>query len=220
MTDDTRLRQAYARLVAEPRAESRATCPSGERLLAVVEREGAEATRLETMEHVMQCAACRRDLELLRAAVAAATEAGGMRPDAHARPMGGRRPFPMRTLAAAAGIVFVVGVGIIVRDRGDGRDEDGTPRFRSTGRPQLTLVPPVTSADGSVLLQWRSVPHAVQYRVDVFDAGGRTVATATGKDTTFTLGASAAREDSIRYVVTAVQADAGEVTSVPGMVRP
>lgn len=216
MSDDTRLRHAYERLVAEPRAEARAACPSGEALLAVVERAGAEEARLLTMEHVMQCAACRRDLELLGAALTAATEAGAHRPaDTVVRPIRERRQFPMRALAAAAGIVFVIGVGVIGR-RGD--DGTGTPRFRSTGRPRLTLVDPVTAADGSVLLQWRSVPNTVHYRIEVFDAAGRTMTTATVSDTTFTLGASPARGDSLRYVITAVQADAGEVTSVPGPV--
>lgn len=221
MTDETSLRDAYERLVADPRAEARAACPSGEALLTVVEREGTEVARLATMEHVMQCAACRRDLALLRGAVAAATEAAAGRvQDATVRPITSRRRFPMRAIAAAAGIVFVVGVGAIVRGRGDGRGETGTPRLRSPGRPQLTLVPPVTTADGSVLLQWRSVPNTVQYRVDVFDAAGRTVTTATVADTAFTLGATAARGDSLRYVITAVQADAAEVTSVPGPIRP
>ena len=221
MTDDASLRLAYARLVASPRADARSACPSGEALLAVVERAGPEEARLATMEHVMQCAACQRDLDLLRAALVAATEAGAAGAGAATvRPLGRRPRFPMRTFAAAAGIVVVVGVGAIVRIRGDGADAPDTPRLRSAGRPQLTLVPPVTTADGSVLLQWRSVPNTVQYRVDVFDAAGRSVTTATVPETTFTLGAAALRGDSLRYVVTAVQADAGEVTSVPGPVRP
>lgn len=221
MTADTSLRRAYERLVTAPRPEARAACPGGEALLAVVERDGLEAARLASMEHVMQCAGCRRDFELLRAAIAAATEAGaGQAGGATVRPITSARRFPMRGVAAAAGIMFVIGVGAIVRGRGDGAEGTGTPRLRSSGRQQLTLVDPVMSADGSVVLRWRSVPNTVQYRVDVFDAAGRTLTMATVSDTTFTLGASSMGGDSLRYVITAVQADAGEVTSVPAPVRP
>jgi hypothetical protein len=222
MTDDTSLRTAYEELIAARATVTggRAACPSAEALFEVVERQGAEEARLVTMDHVMQCATCRQELDLLRAARAAAREtAAGGPASASVAPITSARRFPVRTLAVAAGLVFVVGVGVIVRGGGDAPDE---PRLRGGERQRLTLVPPVGTPDGGMLLRWRSVPNTLQYRVEIFDGAGRSVTSANVADTSFTLAPATlgAAQRDLRYVVTAVQANAAEVTSVTTPLNP
>ena len=82
MNDDA-LRRSYARHLADRGVSGRERCVPPEALLAVLERSGNDAARLATLDHVGACAACARDLDLLRAvytmtsAGLAAAEAGG-----------------------------------------------------------------------------------------------------------------------------------------------
>src|SRR5689334_7232484 len=115
MTDEERLRVAYGELLAARAPAGRDGCPPPEALLRLVERQGPEDARLATLDHVLGCTWCRSELDLLRASVSAASTVGGE----PARASHGVRGVPFRALALAAGIVVVIGVGVIARDRED-----------------------------------------------------------------------------------------------------
>jgi len=51
-------------------------CPAPESTLALVQRQGGEPERIDTLEHVMACGACHREYQWLAAVQEAAVEAG------------------------------------------------------------------------------------------------------------------------------------------------
>lgn len=210
MTDDAALRDAYRELLAAREPHDRSTCPSPDALLAVVERSGGEATRLATLDHVMSCAACRRDFDLLRTAAASAREAEAGDGTPTLRVLrgrgGGARHFPMRQLAVAAGLVMAVGVGVLTMRPGMRQ-----PLLRGDEHT-VVLLAPEQRPDGSALLRWRTLPGAAAYRVEVFAPDGRTVAADTVNDSTFVLPA-AETSPELRWMVTALHGDGHEVRS-------
>ena len=217
MMDDGRLRDAYAELIAARAPVDRGACAAPEALLALVEREGDEAVRLATLDHVMGCARCREELDLLRAAAAASAQAAGA---SSSDPSGRRRRseprWPTRPLAIAAGIILVIGVGVITR-----RGDDGASRLRG-GDSSLALLAPERASDGGMLLRWRSIGGAPRYRVEVYTPSGTTVAEGIVTDTTFVVGPASlgGRPDTLTWMVTALRADGGEVRSAPGRIAP
>jgi hypothetical protein len=220
MTDDRMLRDAYAELIAVRAPASCEGCPPPEALLALVEREADEDTRLATLDHAMGCAHCRGELDLLRAATDASTQVGGgastfgLADGSHRR----ARRWPVRPLAIAAGIVVVIGVGVISRNSGDGPSQ-----LRGGEAPlPLPLLGPERSSDGGVLLRWRSVADAPRYRVEVYGSSGATVAEGVVSDTTFTVSATmlSGRPDTLSWMVTALRSDGGEVRSQLGRITP
>src|SRR5688500_9109511 len=100
MTDDE-LRDAYARAMAARTSTTRTGCPRPDALVALVRRDGPEATRLETLDHTMACAACRQEFELLRAIDAGERRASGPA----VLPFRWQRPL---ALAIAASLVLAV----------------------------------------------------------------------------------------------------------------
>src|SRR5918911_1340273 len=64
---EERLRELYARALEAREPAQREQCPPPEALLALARREGPEAERLATLDHVMACARCRPEFDLLRA---------------------------------------------------------------------------------------------------------------------------------------------------------
>lgn len=219
MTDDAALRDAYRELTAARAPSDRSACPAPEALLAVVEKQGDDASRLATLDHVMRCAACRRDFDLLRAAAASANEAGGdeasglhvVRGSA-----GATRRLPWRSLAVAAGLVVAVGVGMLTW-----RPGTQPPLLRGDAHT-VVLLSPEGQADGSALLRWRTVPGAAAYRVEVFAPNGRTVVADTVSDSTFVLpaAASAGNAEPLRWMVTALHGDGYEIRSRAERVTP
>ena len=75
MSDD-RLRELYAIAQAGRSAGAGGEHPAPEAIAALVRREGPEEARLATLDHVMSCADCRRDFDLLRAVERAGVESG------------------------------------------------------------------------------------------------------------------------------------------------
>jgi len=212
MTDDAALRDAYRELMVAREPRDRRTCPTPEALLAVIERQGDEAARLATLDHVMSCAACHRDLDLLRAASVAAEQTSAPATPALHVVRGGRssaRRFPLRSLAVAAGLVVAVGVGMLTWHPGTRK-----PLLRGDEHT-VVLLAPEHHADGSMLLRWQTVPGAAAYRVEVFAPNGRTVVADTVSDSTFVLPASAgaAGGEQLRWMVTALHGDGHEVHS-------
>jgi len=216
MTDDATLRDAYRELMVAREPRDRTACPAPEALLAVVDRTGDDPTRLATLDHVMGCAACRRDFDLLRtAAVSAEQVAAGEKPALHVVRGGGHsaRRFPLRNFAVAAGLVVAVGVGLLSWHPG-GRQ----PLLRGEANT-VVLLAPESRPDGSALLRWRMVSGAAAYRVEVFAPNGRTVSADTVSDSTFVLPASEV-SDQLRWMVTALHGDGHEIRSRAERVRP
>lgn len=217
--DDAALREAYRELLDARAPRDRGACPAPESLLAVIEREGDEATRLGTLDHLMRCDACRRDFDLLRTAAASAREAeaaesAGEPPALHVvRGGGAPRRFPLRSLAVAAGLVIAVGVGMLSWPPGT------RPPLLRGDEHTVVLLAPEPRADGGALLRWRAVPGAAAYRVEVFDANGRTVVADTVRDSTFVLPAGAVNQQ-LRWMVTALHGDGHEVHSRAERVGP
>jgi hypothetical protein len=219
MTDDAALRDAYRELTAARAPRDRSACPAPEVLLAVVERQGGEATRLAPLDHVMSCAACRRDFDLLRTAATSANDAsvdGAAGLHVVRGGAGAPRRLPWRSLAVAAGLVVAVGVGMLTWRPGTQQ-----PLLRGDSHT-VVLLSPEEHADGSALLRWRTVPGAVAYRVEVFAPDGRTVVADTVSDSTFVLPAAAGAGDAeqLRWMVTALHGDGHEVRSRAERVAP
>jgi hypothetical protein len=180
MTDE-RLQRIYAEVLARRASTDRVACPAPEALLALVERAGAEAERLHTLDHVMSCGACRSEFELLRAVAGAGAD----------RTRSTWRSW-RRWAALAAAITVIAGVGLVTRwvER-----QNETEVMRGTDAPGVALLTP---ADGASLpadrrLAWRAVPGAARYTVEILDADDRAVYATGTPDTVIAL------PDSIRF---------------------
>jgi hypothetical protein len=82
VSDDERLRQLYQRSMtsADRDGERPANgCTSREDLALLASGDGDEARRLAILDHVMTCADCQRELDLVRAAGSAARDVGTQR---------------------------------------------------------------------------------------------------------------------------------------------
>ena len=138
-------------------------------------RQGSEESRLATLDHVMSCADCRSELDLLRSIELAGAEAG-----AAARP--GRRWLAPVALAASVLLAVVIG-----RYALPGTSESDV--VRSGERERLTLLAPPTQATtgAPLLFAWHSIPGASRYRLEVMNAGGAVVLEAQTADTAILL---------------------------------
>ena len=168
MSED-RLRRLYSAAVAG-RAPAEGH-PAPEAIGALARREGSEADRLATLDHVMGCGECRRDFNLLRTVHRAGVESGV----ASSRE---RRSWFM-PMALAASLLLAVGIG---REALRVRSED-TTRGHETGA--VTLVHPgADAAAGEALtFAWRPVAGAQRYELELLDAEGNVVASAATGDT-------------------------------------
>lgn len=166
---DAELRSAYARALAARGSMERAGCPAPEAIQALVERTAPESDRLTTLDHVMQCAPCRAEFELLRVLRQAA-------------PRARRFALPPQWLAAAAAVVLVVTSTIVWR-----MSDASDPVIRA-GRDGVPLIAPagVVTAEEARTLIWNAVPEATRYAVEVFAGDSVRYATEV-RDTTLTL---------------------------------
>jgi hypothetical protein len=170
---DARLRAAF-RAVADTRPVSeRVSCPAPELLLELVERRGAEEARLETLDHVMSCGACRREVDLLRTAVSAAEETMPQQRRA--------TTFPTRWMAIAATVVVAAGIGLVWQLR------DREAPFVMRGGGQLALHEATRTTTGDALVAWRPATGARSYDVTVLDETGVELANRRVSDTTLVL---------------------------------
>ena len=200
-TNDERLRLAY-RASLEARAHaSRGSHPEPEALVAVAERSGSEAVRLEVLDHVMSCSTCSRDLDLLRASLAAA----GM-----PRQRTWFRSPSVGIMAIAATLLLVAGVKLFLTSG----DLETGPRLR--GAAAVSTYPVRWLPAGAAGLAWHPVADASSYRLEVIDAAGVAVVDSTMRDTTFVLFDSAARNRrGLTWTVTATLGDGSAVSSLP-----
>lgn len=158
--------------------------------MAAATRRDNRSDRLSLLEHIAQCASCRRDFDLLRTVVDTRVGRWWLNPAV---------PLTAATLLALA--VW------------------GGRRFADPGavhgpRPAPTPYPGAPSSD-SVHLAWRPVDGAARYKVEVFAPGGRLLTAAETRETTLTLPwASTTRGADNRLMVRAYLPD-GKVIETP-----
>jgi hypothetical protein len=168
--NEERLRRAYAAAV-----ESGAVAPAGrhatpEAIAALARREGSEAERLATLDHVMSCRECRTDFDLLRSIEQAGAEIGAART--------GRRRTWLVPTALAATLLIAVGVGRMLLKPGDDLTRGG-----EAGALTLFQPGPEAVAGDSLTFSWSPAPGARTYALEVLDAGGSVVLMAEVPDT-------------------------------------
>ncbi len=161
---DERLRDLYAAALATGRVRGTEPHPSPEALAALARREGPEAARLATLDHVMSCADCQRDFALLRGVERAGTERA-------------RRGWFLPT-ALAASLLLAIGIGRSVL-----QSRDDTTRGDASA---VTLVHPgpEAAAGDSLAFVWRPVPGVRRYELELLDTGGAVALSAATTDTT------------------------------------
>ena len=173
--NDARLRELYQRTRG---ARGRERCVAPEAMLAVLRREGPEEQRLEALDHVMGCSACRSEFELLRSieqAGAGMTE--GVRP-AFAR-LAPKLAIP---LALAASLILVITVGQRLRS------PEGADVERGITNGVTLLEPPSEIEAGtSLTFAWKPVPGAQSYVLELLDERGAVVFAAKTGETAVTL---------------------------------
>ena len=168
-----RLQELYAQALAR-RTSTAEGCVPPEELLALVRKQGDEVRRLQTLDHVMGCAACHREFELLRALEAAGA---GSREPVTVRSIS-RRIMP---LALAASVLLAIGVGLMVRNR-----ESDVSRG---GRSALVLLTPAAEVAPAqpVTFSWRPFPGTQRYRLELLDRNGVAVFSQLTPDTSLIL---------------------------------
>ncbi len=200
---DARLRELYSQVLARSETGDRGACISAEQMSALVERALPEAEQLATLDHIMSCAACQREFELLRALHQAA-----------------RRPRrALRIYALAASVALIASAALLARAAW-WRD---SPDVMRGGVPALTLVSPADDAAVNLPVQliWRSVEGAARYRVELLDSTGAVAFSATTPDTALTVSRSTPRllPGSYRWWVAAERREAGPVRASPRRLR-
>jgi len=187
--ETARLQELYARRVA--RQGTAPGCPTPDAILALVRREGGEAERMTTLEHVMSCATCHREYEWLQAVAQATVEAGGA-------PAGlaGQAWWRGRPLALAASIAVVVGAAIVLSSV----LRNGAQRERGT-LSEIELVSPraTASAGAPIVFAWRPLPNASRYVLEVQRLDGSVALADTTADTALTVAPSAALHPDSTY---------------------
>jgi hypothetical protein len=171
---DARLKALYA---AGTAGEALRSHPEPEAIATAVERRGAEAERLRTIEHIAVCRRCRQEFELLRSAHVAGRQLVA-------------RTWQLRAVGLAAAAVLVVAVtlsvGRLSANRSVARSVDRGP-VPAGGRGTIALVDPARDASTSTapLLRWRAARGAASYHVEVLDGDGAVIASRDTPDTSF-----------------------------------
>jgi hypothetical protein len=203
-SNDERLRLAYGASLedAAPGARTGAQShPEPEALVALVERSGSEAHRLEVLDHVMACDACRRDLDLIRASLVAAGVP---------RQRTWFRSPSIGLMAIAATLVIAAGVRLFVAS---GEPDAGS---LMRGGSAVSTYPVRWLPSVGAGLAWRPTDGAASYRIEVVDDAGAAVVDSTMRDTTLLVLDSVVRNRrGLSWSVTAILADGSAVTSLP-----
>ncbi len=202
-SNDERLRLAYRTAVLDrgPRAGGESH-PEPEALVAVAERSGSEAVRLEVLDHVMACEACRRELDVVRASLLAA----GM-----PRQRTWFRSPAIGMMAIAATLLVVAGVRLFMTSS---VDQEAGPRLR--GGSAVTTYPARWLPSVGAGLAWRPTAGAESYRLEVVDENGAAVVDSTMRDTTLVVPNSLLRgRRELTWSVSATLGDGSTVTSLP-----
>jgi hypothetical protein len=176
--NDEQLRRIYAGAMTRGR-DRQAECPEPAAILSLIRREGTEEARLATLDHVMSCAECRAEFDLLRSIELAGAETG-------ATGRSGRRWLAPAALAASVLLAVLVGRYALP-------GTPGTEVVRSGSADRVTpLAPPTEAATGTPLLfAWRPLEGAGRYRVEVMNKDGEVVLEAETADTAIVLQSAA-----------------------------
>jgi hypothetical protein len=176
LVNEQKLREIYSGIMASRTPGGRATaCPSPEAILALVKREGGETERLGILDHVMSCAECRADFDLLRSIEEAGAATAASRP--------ARRGWLMPA-ALAASVLLAITIGRLGLP---GTPEDEVVRSGSDGGVTLLAPPPELPAGAPVLFAWHPIPGASRYRLEVLTGDGEVALEAETADTAITL---------------------------------
>jgi hypothetical protein len=178
LVSEQRLREIYAGAMASRGAKAgrTAACPPPEAVLALVRREGSEDARLATLDHVMSCADCRSEFDLLRSIELARAEAGAV-----ARP--GQRSW-LVPAALAASVLLAVVLGRLAMPTAP---ESEVVRSGADGGVTLVAPPPESPAGSAMLFVWHPIPGAARYRLEVLTSDGEVALEAETADTAITL---------------------------------
>lgn len=207
MADD-RLRDAYARAVRDRSSSDRRGCVAPEMLLAIARREGTETERLAALDHVMACAACRPELELL----CSIERAGGVEIRKSVERIRWQR---YASLAVAASAVIAVTYGY-----GRGRFGSGDETvLRGNHVSDITAIAPASGAThtgkpGSLTFTWSAVSGTNGYTLEVITADGDVSLRRQTRDTTLTLtSADALAPGEYQWWVSALSEDGSDLRS-------
>jgi hypothetical protein len=208
-SNDERLRAAYTASLEKRGAGARGAHPEPEALLALVERSGPEVTRLELLDHVMACDSCRRELDLVRAGVAATGVAATRQATTWFRSPS------LVLMAMAATLLVAAGVRLYVAST----DPEAGPTMR--GGSGVATHPVRWLPNVGAGLAWSPTVGAESYRVEVVDESGAAVVDSTMRDTTVMVAESLVRNRrGITWSVTATLGDGSTVTSLPARLVP
>lgn len=203
-SNDERLRLAYGAALEQRARTGRDVHPEPEALLALAERTGSEAARLETLDHVMACDACRRELDLVRASLAAV--------GTPVQRTWFRSP-AIGMMAVAATLLIVAGVRLFMTSSA-ASDIDAGPVLR--GGSAVATYPARWIPSVGAGLAWRPAAGAERYRLEIVDESGAAVVDSTMRDTTFMVADSLVRSRrELTWSVTATLGDGSSVTSLP-----
>lgn len=160
----------YRRLMAHRARDDRETCVAPEDLLRLAQRSGGESERVRLFNHVMACEACRREYEMLLAAVE-------LKP--------ARRKLNTGALAAAAAVALIMGAGLIWQSVNIEPDGD----VLRGPEEALTLVapPPGRVASRDPTFTWRATEGASEYHFELLDPAGSPVFAVATEDTLLAL---------------------------------
>lgn len=179
--NEERLRRIYRGVMASRgrRAGRPAACPDPDAILALVRREGSEDSRLATLDHVMSCAECRPEFDLLRSIELAGAEAGAART--------ARRSWIMPA-ALAASVLLAVVVGRLMLPA---VPENEVVRSGEDSRVTLLAPPPEAATGSPMLFAWHPIPGAGRYRMEVLTSEGEVALEAETADTAIMLQSAA-----------------------------
>lgn len=205
------MRDNYARAVAARGAAGRGACVEPAAIVALVQRDGPEATRLATLDHVMSCEECRREFDLL-----GAIERAGAHDTRRAVERIHWRRYA--TVAVAASLVLAVGLGPGRRlwERRAGEDA-----IRGATSSEVVLLAPDdgTAVAGSTVFTWHALPGATRYTLELLDSGGNVRVTRQAADTSITIDRLGLADGEYQWMVRATGDDGIERRSVPRSIR-
>ncbi len=165
--NDDELRREYQRSVNTAPLGAH---PDPDAIGALVSGELPEGERFVLLEHVLRCPACKRELELLRAANEGARAAE-------------RRSLPSRWMALAAAALILVGIGALTL-RGH-RPVVPVDVMRG-GHASVSVIEPFTGTTIArpVRLAWHAMEGAQSYRIELLSTQGDLIAAWSTSDTT------------------------------------
>jgi len=193
MTDEA-LQKQFQTQVRRP--ASRVACPAPERLLAGAEAGGAEAVRLEVLDHVATCLDCRAEYEVARTLMLAA-----MAPTAR------RRWLPY---AVAASAVLAAGLLATWQSRGT-----TAPVLR--GDPGAMALWGAEINDSAIQFAWRPAADSRRYTLEVITDVGDVVFSTQTSDTVIVVPSTSLRSGALTWSVLAEREDGTGQRSVVGL---